>query len=497
MASRSAGLLFHPTSLPGPFGIGDLGPEAARFLAWAAAAGQRLWQVLPLGPPEAPHNSPYTALSAFAGNPLLLSPERLYEAGLLAKSDLAPPRLPAERVDFPAVAAWKEKLLRRAWSRFQTASTPAQRQAFDAFRAAPEQASWLEDWSLFATLHQHGGGRGWWTWAPELAHREAAALKRARRQQTSEIAYHAFVQHQFFLQWQRLRAKADELGIRILGDLPIYVAHNSAEVWAHQDLFDLDAAGQPRAVGGVPPDDFSADGQHWGNPLYRWDRMAETGYGWWVDRLAAQLRLTDLVRLDHFRGFEAYWRVPAGAATAASGSWEAGPGRALFDALAAALGELPLVAEDLGVITPEVEALRRDLELPGTRVLQFAFDGADNPHLPHRFEPATMVYTGTHDNDTTRGWYRRLDRAAKRRARTLSGGTARTMHRALIRLAYGSIAERAMVPVQDLLGLGSEARFNTPGVARGNWAWRLLEGQLSPSRAAPVRDLAEVSGRYS
>ncbi|MCB1057958.1 MAG: 4-alpha-glucanotransferase [Acidobacteria bacterium] len=500
MRRRTAGLLLHPTSLPGPFGIGDLGPRALDFLDWAERAGQQLWQVLPLGPTHG-SGAPYGCLSAFAGNPLLLSPELLHRQGLLGTADLRSlPDFPSDRVDFQRVGPWKQRLLRRSWEIFRERGTPGQRQRLEAFRQDPEQRSWLDDWTLFAALRDAHQGAGWWTWDTELRARQPEALAEARRRLADELEFHAYLQHQFFLQWSLLREHAHSRGIRLLGDLPIYVALDSAEVWAQPHLFDLDAEGMPRAVAGVPPDYFSPTGQLWGNPLYRWDRMAEDGFSWWIRRLRANLWLTDVVRLDHFRGFAAYWSVPAGETTAIRGEWIPGPGAELFEAFLRELGELPLVAEDLGVITPDVVALRDGFGLPGMHVLQFGLTDPESIHAPHNHVRRAVVYTGTHDNDTTVGWYESLDRRERREVRRYTGSTSKTMHWALIRLAYTSVAETAVVPVQDVLGLGAEARMNTPGVADGNWGWRYEESSyehatLSLELAARLRELAAVTGR--
>ncbi len=494
MATRAAGLLLHPTSLPGRFGIGDLGPEADRFLDWARDAGQRWWQILPLGPPDS-HNAPYSCLSAFAGNPLLISPERLRRRGLVKRSDLdSVPAFPPGPVAFGALGSWKPKLLRRSWKRFQERGAAEDRQALDEFAGHPDNA-WLDDWTLFAALRRRRAGAGWWDFEPALKHRETGAIEKARSEEAREIAFQRYLQWLFFSQWRRLRSQAHERGIRILGDLPIYVSWDSAEVWAHPELFDLDAEGHPNAVAGVPPDDYSDTGQLWGNPLYRWDQMAGDGYAWWTARLAANLRTCDRLRLDHFRGFAGYWSVPAGNETAEHGAWVDGPGINLFDAWREQLGDLPLVAEDLGVITPDVVQLRRDAGLPSMKVLQFAFGGDDSDHLPHRHERRSVVYTGTHDNDTTAGWYRGLDAETRRRVRRYAGAGRRKIHRGLIRLAYTSVADLAVVPVQDVLGLGSEARMNTPATTGGNWAWRLEGSALRRKTAAWLRSLAEVSGR--
>jgi len=492
---REAGILLHPTSLPGPFGIGDLGLEAERFLDWAAAAGQTLWQILPLGPTGG-GNAPYGSSSAFAGNPLLISPERLLSDGLLpvAAFDELPP-FPRERVAFDAVHAWKEGLLRRSWEHFRANADDERREELEAFRRAPAQAEWLSDWALFAALKAHFGGRSWLDWDRELRVREPGALKRSRRSLSDEIGFQSYLQFLFFRQWERLRAAARDRGIRILGDVPMYVSLDSADVWSHPDLFALDADGRPTEVSGVPPDYFSETGQLWGNPLYRWDRLKQERYAWWVQRIRANLRLMDLLRIDHFRAFAAYWAVPAGEATALNGVWKTGPGAGLFDALRDALGELPIVAEDLGIITPDVRALLSELGFPGMKVLQFAFYEADSEHLPHRHVPSCVVYTGTHDNDTARGWYGALKPEERERVWDYLGSDGSEIHWDLIRAAYGSVAERAIVPLQDVLGLGSEGRMNTPALAAGNWSWRVASEGFRAGDADRLRRMAALSGR--
>ncbi|HEX5503681.1 MAG TPA: 4-alpha-glucanotransferase [Thermomicrobiales bacterium] len=486
-SERASGVLLHPTSLPGPYGVGELGPAAVAFLDFLAAAGQRLWQVLPLGP-TAEGDSPYTSPSAFAGNPLLVSVARLRDDGLLDRADLADaPAFPTKVVAYEAVRPYKEGLLRRAHARFRPDA------AFRAFAA--REGAWLDDYALFAALRARHGGAHWWDWEPPLARRKPAALARARRALADELGFQRFVQYRFCADYAALRRAARARGIRLIGDLPIFVARDSADVWAHPDLFLLDADGAPTAVAGVPPDYYSATGQLWGNPLYRWDAMARDGYAWWTARLRAALALYDLVRLDHFRGFEAYWAVPAGAETAANGRWVAGPRDDFFDAARAALGGLPFIAEDLGLITPEVHALRERVGLPGMKVLQFAFSDPDSPYLPHTFTPDCVVYTGTHDNDTTRGWWAAADDAERAFARRYLGRDGADIAWDLIRLAFGSVAALAVVPLQDVLDLGSAARMNTPGVPTGNWAWRCPPGALTPALAARLRDLATVYGR--
>ena len=495
MSTRAAGLILHPTSLPGPFGIGDLGPEAVRFLDWAASAGQGLWQVLPLSP-IAFADSPYAAPSAFAGNALLISPEMLLRDGFLPASAIGDaPSFPLEHVDFEAVIRWKESLLRRSWEHFRAHAGPEARGDMDAFAAAPEQAGWLGAWAMFAALKERFQGRPWTSWDRAIARREPGALAQAERELGEEIGYHRYLQFLFFRQWSALRSEAHARGIRILGDAPIYVAGDSADVWVNPHLFQLDDELHPKLVSGVPPDYFSEDGQLWGSPLYRWDRLEAEGFAWWIDRVRANLRLYDLLRIDHFRGFAGYWAVPAGEKTARKGRWLPGPGMKLFQALRAALGEMPIVAEDLGEITPDVRDLLREVEVPGMKVLQFAFSEIDSDHAPHRHPTNAVAYTGTHDNDTTRGWFAALDPEARARVLEYIGGDGREIEWDMIRACYTSVADRAVVPMQDVLGLGSEARMNTPSKTRGNWAWRLRGEALTAERAARLRRLAILSGR--
>jgi 4-alpha-glucanotransferase len=500
-AERSAGILLHPTSLPGPFAIGDFGPVTGAFLAWMERGGQSIWQVLPLGP-TGPGDSPYGGTSAFAGNPLLVSPERLVEEGWLAAADLAnAPASGPDAVDFAAAWTWKPAVLRIAWERFQADASDAARRELERFASAREQKSWLADWALFASAKRASGGAAWIDWEPALATREDAALEKARHALASEIAFEQFVQFLFFRQWSQIRADARARGVAILGDLPIYVAHDSADVWAHRELFALDAAGRPKKVAGVPPDYFSETGQLWGYPVYDWKANAKRRYGWWIDRLRANLRVADLVRIDHFRGFAAYWAVPADAKTAIGGEWVPGPGRALFTAARRALGgggigrALPLVAEDLGSIDEPVRDLLADLGIPGMKVLQFAFSENDSPNLPHRHPENALVYTGTHDNDTTRGWAAGLSPEERARFVAYAGGDGRDPAADLIRLAYSSVARRAIVPLQDVFGLGSEARMNTPGRGAGNWRWRARGEGFTDARADALRRLAALTGR--
>jgi len=462
---RVSGVLLHPTSLTGRFGIGDLGPEAFRFADWLAAAGQRIWQVLPLGP-VGYGESPYQLFSAFAGNPLLLSPEILRERGWLSANDLDDvPAFAEDRVEFERVMPWKTALLRQAFLRFRP---DAEYRDFGA-----SNAEWLEPYSTFMALKEANGGVSWTSWRPGSTASE------------DERSYHKFTQFEFFRQWRALREYAGARGIRFMGDVPIYVAHDSADVWVHPELFQVDADGAPVAVSGVPPDYFSATGQLWGNPLYRWDRMAADGYGWWVKRMRAALELFDMVRMDHFRGFQAYWDVAASERTAVNGRWVEGPGGKLFEALEAALGELPLIAENLGVITPEVEAIRKQFGFPGMAILQFAFgkDAQADDFKPHNYERGLFAYTGTHDNDTVMGWWASTGgdstrsaedvREEKEFARRYLNTDGLEMHWVLMRALLASVAEAVVFPMQDVLGMGSVARMNTPSVASGNWRWRM------------------------
>jgi 4-alpha-glucanotransferase len=500
---RAAGVLLHPTSLPGPAFAGNLGPAAHRFVEWLRAAGQRLWQMLPVGPPGF-GASPYQVFSAFAGNPLLLSLEPLRRAGLLRASDLDAPRDPQpHRADFERAARYRLPRLRKAYDHFQ--ARPAARAALERFGAAHP---WLADWALFAALKEAHGGAPWPAWEPELRDRRPRALAVARRRLADEVAFQEFLQLEFDLQWAMLRARCYAAGVALVGDLPCFPAHDSADVWAARELFHLDRQGQPTAVAGVPPDYFSATGQRWGNPLYRWPALAARGYEYFVTRLRALLARFDAVRLDHFIGFHRYWAVPADATTAMVGRYHAGPGTALFRRLRAALGPLPVIAEDLGVVTPEVKALRDRLGFPGMRVLQFAFgdDPEAESYQPHNYPRRCVVYTGTHDNDTTVGWFR--DRASGRStrgraaiaaeratARRYVGTDGREIHWDLIRLALAAVADLAVVPAQDLLGLGSAARMNRPGTASGNWRWRARPGAFGDALAARLAELTTAYGR--
>lgn len=493
---RASGILLHPTSFPGRFGIGDLGPEAFRWIDFLAGAGQKLWQILPLGP-TGYGDSPYQCFSAFAGNPYLISPEKLLEDGLLGPADLdAAPPFPTHAVDYGPVIQFKLALLDKVFQNFRAgAGSAALRAGFDSFKQA--ESAWLDDFALFMALKESHGGAVWSAWEPELVSRRESALAAARETQGVADAAESqrLRQFLFFRQWNAVRAYAHRAGIRIIGDIPIFVAYDSADVWAHPQLFHLDGRGRSTVVAGVPPDYFSRTGQLWGNPLYRWDVLKQTKYAWWIERFRAALSFVDIVRLDHFRGFEAYWEIPAGMPTAETGQWVKGPGADFFSGLEAALGDLPIIAEDLGVVTPEMLALRDQFDLPGMKVLQFAFSGdADDPFLPHNFPRNCVVYTGTHDNDTTRGWYEHTSTGKERDfARRYLGRDGGDIAWDLIRAAFASVADMAVAPLQDVLSLGTEARMNLPGRPYGNWGWRVQPGQLTER----IRDrLKELSWLY-
>ena len=481
---RSRGVILHPTCLPGDCGIGDLGASAHRFVDWLVDAGQSLWQVLPLGPTSY-GDSPYQTLSALAGNPLLIDLAALVDRGWLTPEDLADhPPFPADRVDFGAVIPWKLGLLDRAHARFEAAASDAERAALTAF--GDQEQTWLRDFCLFMAIKGEQGGRPWTEWPAPLRDRRPDALAEAASRLASRVTAHAFRQWIFADQWTRLRRHANESGVRLLGDLPIFVAHDSCDVWARRDLFHLDERGHPTIVAGVPPDYFSATGQLWGNPLYDWNAMAREDYGWWVRRLRLSLRQTDLVRIDHFRGFEAYWEVPAGAETAVDGRWVSGPGLGFFEAMRRQLGSLRIVAEDLGVITEAVEELRDAFDMPGMKVLQFAWNEPRNQFQPHNHQRNCVVYTGTHDNDPTNGWWHlECDEDTRDRVRDYVGHEISDPAQTLIRMGMQSVAHTFVMPMQDVLGLGREARMNRPGAETGNWDWRVPAWGLDPNH--PVR----------
>ncbi len=491
---RASGVLLHPTSLPGPHGSGDFGPDAYHFVDWLAGAGQSLWQLLPLAG-IGPGNSPYMSNSAFAGNALLIDLAELQQQGWLDAADLAPVAgLTVAQVDFSVMHPFRMERLARAAARFAAAGTAAQRADFERFLA--EQRSWIDDYALFMSICESCGWQDWCDWPAALAQREPAALAAARQQHAARIAFWQFTQWRFFRQWAALKAYANGKGVKIVGDTPIFIAYLSAEVWANQHLFELDAHGRPTVVAGVPPDYFSATGQRWGNPLYRWAAHAEDGYAWWVDRIRRSFELVDVVRIDHFRGFAAHWEIPASEPTAIHGRWVPGPGEALFQAIAQALGPLPIIAEDLGVITPDVDALRKQFAFPGMCILQFAFAGdASDRYLPHNHEPDTVVYAGTHDNDTVAGWWATATEHERHFARGYLATDGHDMPWTMIRAAMASVADTAVHPMQDVLALPSDCRMNFPGQESGWWRWRFQWSQVQPWHGGRLLELGRLYGR--
>ncbi len=503
---RSAGILLHPTSLPGRHGIGDLGAEAYRFAHFLASSGIKIWQVLPLGP-TGYGDSPYQCFSAFAGNPLLISLDMLVEEGLLEPRDIAsPPKFDPEKIDFGAVLAHKLPILKKAYANFKRAAGTPGWDEFQDF--CSKNRHWLEDYALFRAVKDAHDGVTWTQWDGPIARYEPEAREYWRERLKDEIQMRRFWQFEFYKQWHLLRKFCNDAGISIMGDIPIFVAHDSADVWGNRKLFLLDGEGHPSAVAGVPPDYFSATGQLWGNPLYRWDLMAENGYRWWIERFRATFGQVDLIRLDHFRGFDAYWEVPGHETTAINGKWSKGPGAALFEAVEKALGELPLIAENLGWITPEVEGLRRRFEFPGMAILQFAFgtDAQASDFIPHNHTRDLVVYTGTHDNDTTVGWWTSTGGADSTRTaadiekerdftRRYLATDGREIHWSFIRAVMQSVAQIAVVPLQDVFGLGSEARMNLPGRPSGNWHWRFRGERLTKDIQNRLLEMTYLYGR--
>jgi 4-alpha-glucanotransferase len=496
---RSSGILLHPTSLPGPYGIGDLGPQCYRFIDWLASTGCKLWQVLPLGP-TGYGDSPYQCFSAFAGNPYLLSPDALLADGLLTESDLEGMKdLPASRVDFGLLIPKKLDLLQKAFSHFSDQGHL--REAFDYFCA--ENASWLDDFALFMALKEAHGGGAWNGWPEALRSRKKTAITKARKELAEGIERYSFYQFLFYRQWNKVHAYANERGIQVIGDIPIFVAYDSADVWSHPELFFLDKDGNPTVVAGVPPDTFSATGQLWGNPLYDWEVHKEENYAWWLTRVRGSLQLMDILRFDHFRGFAGYYEIPAGHATAEHGRWVTGPGKDLFRAVDKYLGDglithgtgLPIIAEDLGLVTPDVIELLNAFELPGMKVLQFGFSGPDNPFLPHNYVPNCVAYTGTHDNDTAFGWHATAAGHERDFAHHYLGVDGHDFAWDLIRSVWRSVAVFAITPMQDILGLGGEARMNFPSKLGGNWEWRMHEHDFRDDLAAGLKDLNWLTNR--
>jgi len=492
---RASGVLLHPTSLPGPHGSGDCGPAAYHFIDWLVSAGQSLWQILPLTGIGA-GNSPYASSSAFAGNPLLVDLQDLHRQGWLSDAEIQPTAgLLEQRVDYAAVQPFRMQRLELAAQRFLALPKHDDRQAqFTQF--CHRHAAWLNDYALFMALSESQAFDEWCNWPPPLARREAVALAQAATVHAERIAFWKFSQWCFFSQWLKLKDYANQRGVRIVGDVPIFIAHHSAEVWSQQSLFELDDQGRPTVVAGVPPDFFSATGQRWGNPLYRWEVHARDGFAWWVQRMRRIFELVDIVRIDHFRGFAGYWEIPASEPTAMHGQWRSGPGAELFKAIHAALGPMPIIAEDLGVITPDVNALRRRFQFPGMRILQFAFGGdASNTFLPHHHECDTVVYPGTHDNDTSLGWWAGASEHERQFARAYFDTDGHDMAWTLIRSACASVADTAIYSMQDVLALPGDSRMNFPGQSQGWWEWRMQWSQVHDRHAQRLASLCRLYGR--
>ena len=492
LMKRSSGILMHPTSLPGKYGMGDLGPQAYKWIDRLAEAKQKHWQILPLGP-TGYGDSPYQCFSAFAGNPYLISPELLIEYGLLRK-DIEVPEFPKEKVDFGWVIPFKVKILKMAWGAFKAGKGAPLKGAFEEF--CKKEAYWLDDYALFMALKEANGGVSWLDWNHDLRHRETTAMQKAEVELADEINSNKFSQFLFFKQWMELKQYANNRDITIIGDIPIFISSDSSDLWSYPEGFLVDEDRRPTHIAGVPPDYFSATGQLWGNPLYNWEAQKKDDYAWWKKRLTATLELVDYVRIDHFRGFEAYWKIPAGNTTAENGIWEKGPYNDFFDSLKKDFEELPIIAEDLGVITAEVDALREHCGFPGMKVLQFAFGGGvESRFLPHNYEKNCVVYTGTHDNDTTKGFYAKATDFEKDFMRKYMGISGQDISWDLIRLASMSVADLSVYPLQDILSLGSETRMNLPGALGGNWEWRFTENQIDDFTIVRLRDLTEMYGR--
>lgn len=493
-SARKGGLLVHPTSFPSPYGIGDLGSYAYQFIDFLVEAGQSIWQVLPLGP-TGYRDSPYQSFSSFAGQPLIISPELLGKMGLLTLEELEPRKWDPNRVDFGPVIEYKLNLLRAAYTRFEAMKDLALTQEFESF--IQKQRDWLEDYALFMAVKDAHGGVMWCLWDKEIAFPTKESRQRWENQLEQEVRYYCFVQFIFFKQWFELKAYANQKGISIIGDIPIFTAFDSSDVWGNKELFYLDQEGYPVVVAGVPPDYFSETGQLWGNPLYNWEVHKQQKYRWWVKRVKATLNLVDYLRIDHFRGFEAYYAISYGAENAVHGEWRKGPYKDLFYALQEELGEvLPIIAEDLGVITPEVEELRDHFKLPGMKILQFGFDNTEeNLFLPHYFVKRSVCYTGTHDNDTTLGWYQKAPEKCKEKVRRYMNTEAEEVSWDFIRACYESVSEMAIVPLQDVMGLDSSARMNTPGTTMNNWQWRYTPQMLEAGLARRLREISVLYGR--
>lgn len=491
--ARSSGILLHPTSLPGPFGSGDLGASAYHFIDWLVLAGQKMWQILPLGN-IGPGNSPYMSNSAFAGNILLIDLQELAEQGWLCADDhILDPGFNPSKVNYQVVVPFRMGKLRLAATRFFATDTTPHTEFLEFCQ---QEKIWLDDYALFMALEEKFNGLEWGKWPEALAKGDEAELAQARTVYAVEINFWKFYQWCFFRQWRKLKHYANTRGVQIIGDMPIFVAYQSADVWSCQSLFELDEAHQPSVIAGVPPDYFSATGQRWGNPLFRWSAHEQENYHWWILRVQKSIEMFDIVRIDHFRGFAEYWEIPATEQTAINGRWMPGPGEKLFSSLRNALGELPVIAEDLGVITPDVVALLEEFDLSGMRVLQFAFGGSpENPYLPHRYINNMVVYIGTHDNDTTQGWFKSAAEHERSFTCKYLGTDGNEINWDLIRTASQSVADLAIYTMQDVLDLGSDHRMNIPGTAEGNWAWRFSWEQVLPQHASRLYEITAVHGR--
>ena len=505
-ASRASGIILHPTSLPGKYGIGDLGPKAYMFVDFLSEAKQSLWQILPLGQPSY-GNSPYMSLSAFGGNPYLISPEKLVEDELLSSTDIEnPPAFPTGRVDYDRAIRHKMDLLSKSFEVFEERYSPSYPDDFLEFTQSND--FWLDDYALFESLKEAHNGIVWTKWEEGAANRIPDSLLAWRQKLAADIQFRKYLQYQFFKQWFELKEYCQKNGIQIIGDIPVYVAHDSAEVWARRTQFQLDERGDPSVIAGVPPDYFSITGQRWGNPIYNWDTMAQDGYSWWIERFRANLMMFDTVRLDHFRGFEAYWEIPASEPTAVNGKWVKGPGAELFNAIKAELGDIRVIAEDLGVITPEVDNLRDEMGFPGMRILQMAFgkDAKSMQYRPHNYIWNCVVYTATHDHNTTIGWFtappgtqstQSAEEVHRERDQVLKylGTNGSEINWDFIRLAMRSVARFAIFPLQDVLGLGTESRMNLPGTPKGNWEWRFTEDMLKPEVITRLSEMSDIYER--
>jgi len=497
--TRASGILLHPTSLPSRFGIGALGQSAYNFVDFLVETGQKIWQVMPLGLTGF-SDSPYASFSAFAGNHLLISLEKLEEYGLLKGADIDNgPSFPDDKVIYNDVIKFKNAVLKKSFENFvELYNHPYIKEQRDEFLFfCQRNAWWLDDYALFMALKETYDNHIWSTWDIDIVKREPNAIKECTKKLEEKMDFHKYIQYKFFKQWLDLKQYANKNGVRIIGDIPIFVAYDSADVWANQHLFYLDENRKSTVVAGVPPDYFSETGQLWGNPLYRWDVMKEENYEWWIKRFAIILNVVDIVRIDHFRGFEAYWEVPATEKTAVKGQWVKGPGKDLFYTIEKDLGKLPIIAEDLGFLTPEVHELRDTFEFPGMTILQFAFSSdATNPYLPHNFSRNCVVYTGTHDNDTTIGWFKTCPKTEKKYSLKYLGTNGKNIHWDFIKMGMSSVADTAIFPLQDVLGLGTEARMNTPSTESGNWSWRFTADMITPEIKEKLKDLAITYGRY-